>query len=187
MIQTSSSTTTLGEMTEKTVPAKPASVAPPTEEPMPADPNEEEATTTAGPPIKSHRFADMFDVSFYNSTSKTSFRLAVCLEGIQCEEPGSPRCDLAFQKCNEGLNVTVLPFRVKQMLSECSVDDILCHLQRVKSVDKSHCEDTYMKCASIVIPSTFVPLVAVDEEAEDTQDIGVHDDSLNFIQVLNHL
>ena len=69
------------------------------------------------------------NVMSFCSTSKTSFRLAVCLEGIKCQEPGSRRCELAFQKCNEGLNVTTLPFKVKQKLSECSVDDILCHLQ----------------------------------------------------------
>ena len=75
-----------------------------------------------------------------------------------------------------------LPFRVKQMLSQCSVDDILCHLKRVKSIDKSHCKETYMKCASIVIPPTFVPLVAMDDKDNFGQD-DIEDESVSFIQV----
>ena len=95
------------------------------------------------------------DISFYNSTSKTSFRLAVCLDGINCED--NARCKLVHQKCNEGMDVSMLPHRVRQKLSECSVDDILCHL--TPNPDVYNCQSTYEKCIRIVVPSSFIPMV----------------------------
>ena len=58
------------------------------------------------------------DISFYNSTARTSFRLAVCLEGIRCEADDR-RCKTVHDKCNEGINVTDVPFAVRTKLSEC--------------------------------------------------------------------
>ena len=94
---------------------------------------------------------EKFDISVYNSTSKTSFRLAVCLAGIQCTED-TPKCELIFQKCNEGINVTNLPFKVKQKLSECSVSDLLCNLDEEKGDD---CEKAYLDCIFIVVPEKY--------------------------------
>ena len=107
-----------------------------------------------------------FDVSFYNSTSKTSFRLAVCLDGITCE--ASPRCTLVHTKCNEGMDVTGIPHRVRQKLSECSVDDILCHLNANPNV--LECQRTFEKCVKIVVPAAFLPMVFSDGSSttEDT-------------------
>ena len=107
-----------------------------------------------------------FDVSFYNSTSKTSFRLAVCLDGITCE--ASPRCTLVHTKCNEGMDVTGIPHRVRQKLSECSVDDILCHLNANPNV--MECQRTFEKCVKIVVPVDFLPMVFSDSTSltEDT-------------------
>ena len=96
---------------------------------------------------------DLLDVSFYNSTSKTSFRLAVCLEGINCEID-SDQCLLIHQKCNQMFNVSVIPFKVRKKLSECSVDDIICHveLNPVKL-----CETSFVQCTKIVVPEKYLP------------------------------
>lgn len=96
-----------------------------------------------------------FNVSFYNSTSKTSLRLAICLEGIGCED--NARCRLVHQKCNEGMDVSMLPHKVRQKLSECSVDDILCHLNGNANVFE--CQRTFERCIKIVVPTSFIPMV----------------------------
>ena len=100
------------------------------------------------------------DVSFYNSTAKTSFRLALCLDGVHCKED-SPRCTIIHKECNEGLNVGQLPFQVKKKLSECTVDDILCHLDGKESPNV--CKSTYEKCANIVIPESLIHTVSMME------------------------
>ncbi len=91
-------------------------------------------------------------------------RLAVCLDGIRCQ-PG-PRCDLVHQKCNEGMTVNVLPHRVRQKLSECSVDDILCHLQ--ENPDVMNCQRTFERCISIVVPSAFIESVFASSTTSTT-------------------
>ena len=102
---------------------------------------------------------DVLDISFYNSTSKTSFRLAVCLEGINCEVD-SEQCLLIHQKCNEMFNVSVIPFKVRKKLSECSVDDIICHveLNPVKL-----CENSFIQCTKIVVPSKYLPALKLNK------------------------
>jgi len=100
------------------------------------------------------------DVSFYNSTAKTSFRLAMCLDGVHCKED-SPRCSIIHKECNEGLNVAQLPFQVKKKLSECTVDDILCHLDGKEP--PAFCKTMYEKCVNIVIPESLIPTVSLME------------------------
>ena len=100
-----------------------------------------------------------FNISFYPSTSKTSFRLAVCLDGIRCEE--TARCKLVHSKCNEGLDVSQLPHRVRQKLSECSVDDILCHLNA--NPDIYECQRVYERCIKIVVPSEYIPMIVASD------------------------
>lgn len=99
------------------------------------------------------------DVSFYNSTAKTSFRLALCLDGMHCKEDDL-RCSIIHKECNEGLNIEKLPFQVRKKLSECTVDDILCHLDGKDASDKS-CQTNYERCINIVIPEPLLSTVSL--------------------------
>jgi hypothetical protein len=126
------------------------------------------------------------DVSFYNSTAKTSFRLALCLDGVHCKDD-SPRCSIIHKECNEGLNVGQLPFQVKKKLSECTVDDILCHLDGKES--SNVCKSTYEKCANIVIPESLIHTVSMMENrpthlATITPESDGNDDSNPFFTLL---
>ena len=140
--------------------------------------------TTFETPHVSSTSSTTIDVSFYNSTAKTSFRLALCLDGVHCKED-SPRCAVIHKECNEGFNVGQLPFAVKKKLSECTVDDILCHLEGKESM--SNCKATYEKCANIVIPEAFIHTVSLTENPptevatvpEPQADDDSDDDDLN--------
>ena len=79
----------------------------------------------------------------------------MCLDGIRCED--TARCKLVHNKCNEGLDVSQLPHRVRQKLSECSVDDILCHLNA--NPDVYECQRVYERCIKIVVPSEYIPMI----------------------------
>ena len=116
--------------------------------------------TTFETPHMGSALGTSIDVSFYNSTAKTSFRLALCLDGVHCKED-SPRCSIIHKECNEGFNVAQLPFQVKKKLSECTVDDILCHLEAKESA--VFCKATYEKCANIVIPEAYINTVSLAE------------------------
>ena len=50
-------------------------------------------------------------------------------------------------------NVSVIPFKVRKKLSECSVDDIICHveLNPVKL-----CETSFVQCTKIVVPAKYL-------------------------------
>ena len=50
-------------------------------------------------------------------------------------------------------NVSVIPFKVRKKLSECSVDDIICHveLNPVKL-----CENSFIQCTKIVVPAKYL-------------------------------
>ena len=80
----------------------------------------EPETVTAQPSMTTASTPSKLDISFYNSTARTSFRLAVCLEGLRCEAD-DVRCKTLHDKCNEGVNVTGVPFAVRTKLSECQV------------------------------------------------------------------
>ena len=74
------------------------------------------------------------DISFYNSSARTTLRLAICLDGIRCDGGSPAKCLALQQKCNEGIDVSGTPGAVRVKLSECQVDDILCHLEASRPV-----------------------------------------------------
>ena len=55
------------------------------------------------------------------------------------------------------MDVSQLPHRVKQKLSECSVDDVLCHL--TANPDVYACQRVYESCIKIVVPSECIPMI----------------------------
>ena len=128
------------------------------------------------PQMEKSETHELLDISYYNSTSKTSFRLAVCLEGINCEAD-SERCFLVHQKCNEMFNVSVIPFKVRKKLSECSVDDILCHVENNDPITK--CENGFIQCTKIVVPTKYLPSLKLvkSHEANDGGVVGLHPNS----------
>ena len=69
------------------------------------------------------------DISYYNTTVRTRLLTAICLEGIRCE-PGqdSTRCQFLHSKCNQQVDTSRLSFGMRVTLSECTVEDVLCHL-----------------------------------------------------------
>lgn len=106
---------------------------------------------------------EVLDISYYNSTAKTSFRLAVCLEGINCETDSEP-CFLVHQKCNEVFNVSVIPFKVRKKLSECTVDDTICHLENNPVLQ---CENSFIQCTKIVVPTKYLSTLKLVKLEED--------------------
>ena len=69
------------------------------------------------------------DISYYNTTVRTRLLTAICLEGIRCE-PGqdATRCQFLHSKCNQQVDTSKLSFGMRVTLSECTVEDVLCHL-----------------------------------------------------------
>ena len=85
------------------------------------------------------------DISYYNTTVRTRLLTAICLEGISCKpEEDSTRCNILHTKCNEHVNTTNLSFSMRVTLSECTVEDILCHLGHRTPV--MCCQDKYSQC-----------------------------------------
>ena len=114
------------------------------------------------------------DVSFYESSPKTTIRLSNCLEGLQCEFEDNPECLGLHEKCNEGLDVAALPVKIRLKLSECQIADIICHLNR-----EGDCERKFVECADIVVPNSVSigakePGIINEDEKSDSFDPFLH-------------
>merc|ERR1712013_626896 len=69
------------------------------------------------------------DISYYNTTVRTRLLTAICLEGMRCKpEEDATRCQFLHRKCNEHVDTSLLSFQMRVTLSECTVEDVLCHL-----------------------------------------------------------
>ena len=69
------------------------------------------------------------DISYYNTTVRTRLLTAICLEGIRCDpSQDSTRCNILHSRCNKHVDTTDLSFSMRVTLSECTVEDVLCHL-----------------------------------------------------------
>ena len=69
------------------------------------------------------------DISYYNTTVRTRLLTAICLEGIRCDpSQDSTRCNILHSRCNKHVDTTELAFSMRVTLSECTVEDVLCHL-----------------------------------------------------------
>ncbi|CAB4058840.1 CRISP [Lepeophtheirus salmonis] len=91
------------------------------------------------------------DISFYNTTARTSYSLAICLEGSKCNGEHNNTCFTLQSECNQGLDLSAVPNPVRKKLSECAIDDILCHLDG--SISTYFCQKKYEICADIIIPN----------------------------------
>ena len=88
---------------------------------------------------------DKPDISYYNTTVRTRLLTAICLEGIRCPpELDSSRCGLLHRKCNEHVDTRGLSLAMRVTLSECTLEDILCHLGHTTAV--MCCQDKYSQC-----------------------------------------
>merc|ERR1712106_342801 len=85
------------------------------------------------------------DISYYNTTVRTRLLTAICLEGMRCKpEEDATRCQFLHRKCNEHVDTSSLSFQMRVTLSECTVEDVLCHLGHTTPV--MCCQDQYSEC-----------------------------------------
>lgn len=96
---------------------------------------------------------DLMSQDVSDQSSSTSFRLALCLEGMDCDIE-SLRCSILHRECNAGLNINELPFQVRKKLSECSIDHILCNME-----SRENCQTIYERCILIVVPDTHLTTI----------------------------
>ncbi len=90
------------------------------------------------------------DLTYYEDAQRDGLHLMACLEAANCQDR-LERCEQVQIGCAAGLRVTDLPPTVRRKLSECLVDDILCHLN-----GGSDCKNRFVACADIVIPNGIV-------------------------------
>ena len=69
------------------------------------------------------------------------------------------------------MDVSQLPHRVKQKLSECSVDDVLCHL--TANPDVYACQRVYERCIKIVVPSEYIPMILSSDNVSTLETTAV--------------
>ena len=82
------------------------------------------------------------DIPYYNTTVGTRLLTAICLEGIRCNpEDDNTRCKILHAKCNENIDTASSSFQMRVTLSECTVEDTLCHLGHQTPV--MCCQDQY--------------------------------------------
>ena len=106
------------------------------------------------------------DISYYNTTARTRVLTAICLEGIRCgREEDWSRCRILHSKCNQEVDTDQLSFKMRLALSECRVEDILCHLGHNTPV--MCCQDKYSECVQyLTSDSDQIPLVESREDPE---------------------
>ena len=118
------------------------------------------------------------DLRYYGASRRDPARLALCAEAAECEPDGgdpdaSHRCGRAQVGCAAGLDVSGLPAPVRRKLSECHVDDLLCHLS---GEGGGTCRDRFAACVDIVIPDGLsVP--AADPAADPVAEVASEDTS----------
>ncbi len=98
---------------------------------------------------------------FYLNAPRNTFRLGICLNGIRCSvKSEDQKCLKLHASCNVGLDVSNLSAKVREKLSECQVQDILCHLNQDQD-----CKKHFLECTEIVLPEN-VELLAVGASQE---------------------
>ena len=137
------------------------------------------------------------DISYYNTTVRTRLKTAICLEGISCKpEEDMTRCRILHSKCNEHVNTSDLPFKLRVTLSECTVEDILCHLGHRSPV--MCCQDKYSVCVDSLVrtshsengksQATETPAFFVLENINDSLEGEVGQENADIIsQIANQL
>merc|ERR1711915_1163103 len=64
---------------------------------------------------------------------------------MRCKpEEDATRCQFLHRKCNEHVDTSSLSFQMRVTLSECTVEDVLCHLGHRTPV--MCCQDQYSEC-----------------------------------------
>ena len=87
------------------------------------------------------------NISYYNSTTRTQVLTAICLEGIKCNpKQDEEKCLLLHEMCNQHINTSKYSFPMRVTLSECTLEDILCHLGHQTPV--MCCQDKYSECVT---------------------------------------
>ena len=87
------------------------------------------------------------NISYYNSTTRTQVLTAICLEGIKCNpNEDDTKCLLLHKMCNQHINTSEYSFAMRVTLSECTLEDILCHLGHQTPV--MCCQDKYSECVT---------------------------------------
>ena len=87
------------------------------------------------------------NISYYNSTTRTQVLTAICLEGIKCNpNEDDKKCLLLHKMCNQHINTSKYSFAMRVTLSECTLEDILCHLGHQTPV--MCCQDKYSECVT---------------------------------------
>ncbi len=104
------------------------------------------------------------DLAHYGSAPRGAVRLALCLEAARCQ--GGAGCRRARAKCAEGFDVSGLPTEVGRKLSECFVEDILCHLSGAEERAAEDCRTRFAACADVVLPEEGVRVVAAQPPPE---------------------